>query len=72
MRSIIWFLLLFAVAVVAATTLGTNDGVVSIYWGSWRFDTSYTSTEPAFAHAFASAPSPFSSSHRRTSRRRST
>jgi HemY protein len=40
MRAIIWFLLLFAVAVVAATTLGTNDGLVSIYWGSWRLDTS--------------------------------
>ncbi|HEX6707052.1 MAG TPA: heme biosynthesis HemY N-terminal domain-containing protein [Albitalea sp.] len=40
MRSIIWFLLLFAVAVVAATTLGTNDGIVSIYWGEWRLDTS--------------------------------
>lgn len=40
MRSVIWFLLLFAVAVVAATTLGTNDGLVSIYWGKWRLDTS--------------------------------
>ena len=40
MRSVIWFLLLFAVAVVAATTLGTNDGIVSIYWGTWRLDTS--------------------------------
>ncbi|CAG1019564.1 hypothetical protein BURC_04452 [Burkholderiaceae bacterium] len=40
MRTIIWFLLLFAVAVVAATTLGTNDGLVSVYWGSWRVDTS--------------------------------
>jgi len=40
MRAIIWFLLLFAVAVVAAATLGTNDGIVSIYWSSWRLDTS--------------------------------
>lgn len=40
MRAVIWFLLLFAVAVVAAATLGTNDGIVSIYWGSWRLDTS--------------------------------
>lgn len=40
MRAVIWFLLLFAVAVVAATTLGTNDGIVSIYWGQWRLDTS--------------------------------
>jgi len=40
MRAVIWFLLLFGVAVVAATTLGTNDGLVSIYWGEWRMDTS--------------------------------
>ena len=40
MRSVIWLLLLFAVAVVAATTLGTNDGIVSVYWGEWRLDTS--------------------------------
>lgn len=40
MRTIVWFLLLFAVAVVAATTFGTNDGIVSIYWGDWRLDTS--------------------------------
>lgn len=40
MRTIIWFLLLFAVAVVAAATLGANDGLVSIYWGSWRVDAS--------------------------------
>jgi HemY protein len=40
MRAVIWFLLLFAVAVVAAATLGTNDGLVSIYWGAWRLDTS--------------------------------
>lgn len=40
MRAIIWFLLLFAVAVVTATTFGANDGIVSIYWGDWRLDTS--------------------------------
>ena len=40
MRAVIWFLLLFAVAVVAAATLGTNDGLVSVYWGAWRLDTS--------------------------------
>jgi HemY protein len=32
--------LLFVVAVVAATTLGSNDGLVSIYWGGWRTDLS--------------------------------
>lgn len=40
MRAVIWFLLLFAVAVVAATTLGTNDGLVSFYWSGWRMDVS--------------------------------
>jgi HemY protein len=40
MRAVIWFLLLFAVAVVAATTLGANDGIVSFYWNGWRLDTS--------------------------------
>jgi len=40
MRAVIWFLLLFAVAVVAAATLGTNDGLVTIYWGSYRLDAS--------------------------------
>jgi HemY protein len=32
--------LLFVVAVVAATTLGSNDGLVSIYWSGWRTDLS--------------------------------
>jgi len=40
MRLTIWFVLLFAVAVVAAATLGTNDGLASFYWGSWRLDLS--------------------------------
>ncbi len=40
MRSIIWLMLLALVAVVAATTLGPNDGLVSVYWGGWRTDLS--------------------------------
>ena len=40
MRNIIWLVLLFVVAVVAATTLGSNDGLVSIYWAGWRTDLS--------------------------------
>ena len=40
MRSVIWFVLLFGVAVVAASTLGANDGLVSVYAGTWRFDVS--------------------------------
>jgi heme biosynthesis-associated TPR repeat protein len=40
MRLAIWFVLLFAVAVVAATTFGTNDGVASFYWSGWRLDLS--------------------------------
>src|SRR3954471_10700177 len=40
MRATIWFILLFAVAVVAATTLGTNDGLVTFFWGNWRLDVS--------------------------------
>jgi HemY protein len=40
MRGVIWLVLLFGVAVVAATTLGSNDGLVSIYWGGWRTDLS--------------------------------
>ena len=38
MRRVIFLILLFVVAVVAATTLGSNDGLVSIYWGGWRSD----------------------------------
>lgn len=38
MRGVIWLVLLFVLAVVAATTLGSNDGLVSIYWGRWRTD----------------------------------
>lgn len=40
MRSVIWLVLLFVVAVVAATTLGTNDGLVTLYWSGWRTDLS--------------------------------
>ena len=40
MRSVIWLVLLFVAAVVAATTLGTNDGLVSLYWNGWRLDLS--------------------------------
>jgi len=40
MRGLIWVVLLFAVAVVAATTFGQNDGLVSIFWVGWRTDVS--------------------------------
>lgn len=40
MRTVIWLVLLFVVAVVAALTLGDNEGVASFYWGSWRLDMS--------------------------------
>jgi HemY protein len=40
MRNIIWFVLLFGVAVLAASTLGTNDGLATFYWRSWRLDVS--------------------------------
>ena len=40
MRGVIWLVLLFVVAVVAATTLGRNDGLVSLYWSGWRLDVS--------------------------------
>ena len=40
MRSIIWLVLLFAAAVVAALTLGDNDGLASFYFRGWRLDVS--------------------------------
>ena len=40
MRTVIWLVLLFAAAVVAALTLGDNDGLVTFYWGAWRLDLS--------------------------------
>jgi HemY protein len=40
MKRIVWLMLLFTVAVVAATLLGSNDGLVSFYWQGWRTDLS--------------------------------
>jgi HemY protein len=40
MRGIVWLILLFTVAVVAATVLGSNDGLVTLYWHGWRTDLS--------------------------------
>lgn len=40
MRGVVWLVLLFTVAVVAASTFGRNDGLVSIYWNGWRTDLS--------------------------------
>jgi len=40
MRGVIWFILLFVAAVVAALTLGDNDGLVTFYWAGWRLDLS--------------------------------
>jgi len=40
MRGVIWLVLLFCVAVVAALTLGNNDGLVSFYWRGVRLDVS--------------------------------
>jgi HemY protein len=40
MRAVIWLVLLSVVAVVAALTLGRNDGLVSLYWQHWRVDLS--------------------------------
>lgn len=40
MRGVIWLVLLFVAAVVAATMLGGNDGLVSLYWSGWRLDVS--------------------------------
>jgi len=40
MRNVIWLVLLFAVAVVAALTLGDNSGLASFYWDGWRLDIS--------------------------------
>ncbi|WP_077036331.1 heme biosynthesis HemY N-terminal domain-containing protein [Pelomonas sp. KK5] len=40
MRTVIWLVLLFAVAVVAALTLGSNDGLATFYWNGWRLDVS--------------------------------
>jgi HemY protein len=40
MRAVVWFILLALVAVVTATTLGSNDGLVTFYWSGWRTDVS--------------------------------
>jgi HemY protein len=36
MRSVIWLLLLFSVAVLMARALGMNDGLVTIYWAPYQ------------------------------------
>lgn len=40
MRGLIWVVVLFAVAALAAATFGRNDGLVSIFWAGWRTDLS--------------------------------
>jgi HemY protein len=40
MRAVIWLLLLAIVAVVAASTLGSNANLVTLYWAPWRVDVS--------------------------------
>lgn len=40
MRNIVWLVLLFTAAVVAAVTFGRNDGLVSFFWNGWRADLS--------------------------------
>jgi HemY protein len=40
MRSVIWVILLFVAAVVAAAALNQNDGLVSIFYSGYRVDTS--------------------------------
>lgn len=40
MRLVVGFLLMFAVAVVAASLLGTNDGIVTMTWRGWRAELS--------------------------------
>lgn len=40
MRSLIWLVLIFTVAVVSATLLGRNDALVSVFYGEWRLDLS--------------------------------
>ena len=40
MRGVIWLVLLFAAATVAALTLGDNKGLVSFFYGEWRVDLS--------------------------------
>lgn len=40
MRGVVWLILLASVAVVAATALGSNDGLVTVAWGGWRAELS--------------------------------
>lgn len=40
MRGVLWLVLLFAGAAVAALVLGRNDGLVSLFWDGWRLDLS--------------------------------
>jgi HemY protein len=40
MRIAIWLILLFVAAVVAATALGQNDGLLTIAWRGWRVELS--------------------------------
>ena len=40
MRFIVWLIVLFVVAVVAAGLLGTNDGLVTVYFRHWRIELS--------------------------------
>jgi HemY protein len=40
MRSVVWLILLFVAAVVAAAALNQNDGLVSIFYEGYRVDTS--------------------------------
>ena len=40
MRGVIWLVLLFTAAAVAALTFGRNDGLVSLFWQGWRVDVS--------------------------------
>jgi len=40
MRTVIWVILLFVAAVVSAAVLSQNDGLVSIFYGGYRVDTS--------------------------------
>lgn len=40
MRMIIWLLLVSMVAVLTATLLDANDGLLSLYWQGWRVDVS--------------------------------
>lgn len=40
MRGVLWLVLLFAAAAVAALVLGRNDGLVSLFWAGWRVDLS--------------------------------